>query len=48
MQIGLVWSAVALAIAIIIGVFLIIAYQRIRRLEIEVQRIVSELSKLED
>jgi hypothetical protein len=44
---AVVWSYVAFATALSVGVFLYFAYRRIRSLEIEVRRIVAELSKLE-
>ena len=42
-----IWSAAAIVLALVLGVFLIFAYRRIRKLEVEVRRVVSELSKLE-
>ena len=45
---ALVWSAIALVFVMVVGIFLIFAYRRIRRLEVEVKRIVTELSKLEE
>ena len=48
METAFIWSAIAIILVVALGVFLLLAYQRIRRLEVEVRRIVSELSRLEE
>ena len=48
METALIWSAIAIILVVILGVFFLLAYQRIGRLEVEIKRMVSELSKLED
>ncbi len=45
---ALIWSAIALVFVLLVGIFLILAYRRIVRLEVEVKRIVTELNKLEE
>ena len=42
-----VWIIASFCLSLILGIMLILAFRRIRRLETEIRRMVAELSKLE-